>query len=182
MTITYISKKDLVTCSKCFLFQQHGTAPSHIPSLRNRCKGDGWFDAIYPCSQEIMFPSLRYRQVQSGIMCLAFLKPQPPLVLVHGFPIPALTLSCRWQVAPSPLPKPQPDVQTEGSPPASPSGCLSFSWETSPKYFQCHTIPAGCAAQPLTAQVLSVSASGVPHGALILVGASTGPPPSCSIQ
>lgn len=91
MTITYISKKDLVTCIKCFLFQPHGTAPSHIPSLRHRCKGDGWFDEIYPCSQEIMFPSLRYRQVQSWIICLAFLEPQPPLVLVHGFPIPVLT-------------------------------------------------------------------------------------------
>lgn len=91
MNIAYISKKDLVTRFKCFIFQHHGMAPSHSPSLRHRCRGDGWFDAIYPCSQEIMFPSLRCRQVQSWIMCLAFLEPQPPLVLVHSFPIPALT-------------------------------------------------------------------------------------------
>lgn len=153
MTITYISKKHLVTCVKCFFFQHHGTASSPIPSPRHRCKGDGWFDAIYPCSQEIMLPSLRYRQVQSWMMCLAFLKPQPPLVLVHGFSIPALTCLPGGNLPHHLFPKPQPHVQTDGNPPASPSGCLNFSWETPSKCFQCHTIPAGCAAQPSAAQV-----------------------------
>lgn len=38
-----------------------------------------------------MFPFPVVQQVPSWIICLAFLRPQLPVVLVHGFPIPVLT-------------------------------------------------------------------------------------------
>lgn len=114
-----------------------------------QCKGDGWFDAICLSIQAI-FPSLRYRQVQSWIMCLAFLKPQPPLMFVHSFPIPAVTcplaskLSHLLYLGPSHLPKqreipqPHPSVASaflavflpniSGAAPSQQDGCLDLSY------------------------------------------------------
>lgn len=105
MTIPHISKKDLVISIKCFLFQPHGAAPSHILFLRHRDKGDGWFNPVYPCRQEIMFPFPVVQQVPSWIIiCLAFLKPQLPVMLVHGFPIPVLTCPSGGKLPHHPFP------------------------------------------------------------------------------
>lgn len=176
MKIAYISKKDLVTRFKCFIFQPYSMAPSHIPSLRYRCKGDGWFDAIYPCSQEIMFPSLRCRQVQSWIMCLAFLEPQPPLMLVHSFPIPALTCPPGGKLPHHLFPSLSHTPKQKETPQPHPLSLVrllpSIPVPHHPSRMCCPAL--SCAGTCLSQRC--------PQEALILIGASTGALLSCSIQ
>lgn len=179
--ITYINKKDLVTCSKYFIFQHHSTATSQVLSLRLKCKGDGWLDAIYPPSQAKMFPSLRYRQVQSWIMCLAFLKPQPPLMSVHSLLILAVTcppdgkLSHPLFLGPSHMseqretPQPHPSVTS-----AFLGGFLPNTSSTTASQQDVLCGPQQCGDLHLC--------QWCPLWALVLVTASTGAPLSCSGQ
>lgn len=116
MTMTHISKKDLVTSIKCFLFQPHGAALSHILSLRHRDKWDGWFNPIYPCRQEINVPLPC--GTASSIMDYMLGFPQATASSHVGtwFSNTSLDLSFRWQIAPPSLSKPQPCDQTEDNP------------------------------------------------------------------
>lgn len=128
-----------------------------------------------------MFPSLRYRQVQSWIMCLAFLKPQPPLMSVHSLLILAVTcppdgkLSHPLFLGPSHMseqretPQPHPSVTS-----AFLGGFLPNTSSTTASQQDVLCGPQQCGDLHLC--------QWCPLWALVLVTASTGAPLSCSGQ